>query len=147
MPRLWTGTRSADGHYGQRSCEPRSTGRTHGCTSDAKVLTCQAGAVHTVEFPEPSNHGTLGKLGGHYPQPFNCCLFLNTRLHPRSVHYAVEPVEDLLRSRQGLRDVSAVARVQSLRRMLQGQNKPRKRGRRARSCTWRAKLQLAPKSI
>src|SRR5271170_8378184 len=40
------------GHYGQRSCEPHQTGRTHGCTDQAcnvKILLANS---------EPSTHGT-----------------------------------------------------------------------------------------
>jgi hypothetical protein len=44
------------GHYGQRSCETASEGRTHGCTDQA----CYVKKV--LANPEPSTHGTSRQL-------------------------------------------------------------------------------------
>src|SRR5262249_15394977 len=46
------------GHYGQRSCEPRLKGRTHGCTDQPlrrEIL---------LANPEPSTHGTKQTYDG-----------------------------------------------------------------------------------
>src|SRR5215470_19544843 len=39
------------GHYGQRSCDPRKTGRTHGCSDQC----CKVKIL--LANPEPSTHG------------------------------------------------------------------------------------------
>ena len=38
-------------HYGQRPCEPHSTGRTHGCTDQ------RCDVLEALANPEPSTHG------------------------------------------------------------------------------------------
>src|SRR5215469_18134789 len=40
------------GHYGQRPCAPRLTGRTHGCTDQ------QCDVKISLAHSEPSTHGT-----------------------------------------------------------------------------------------
>jgi len=49
------------GHYGQRPCAPRLTGRTHGCTDQ------QCDVKISLANSEPSTHGTKRRLG-------NVCL-------------------------------------------------------------------------
>jgi hypothetical protein len=44
------------GHYGQRSCEPRLIGRTHGCTDQC------CNAKKALANSEPSTHGTERRL-------------------------------------------------------------------------------------
>src|SRR5215470_14316700 len=60
------------GHYGQRSREPHSTGRTHGCSDHCctrEESSCQPGAVHT--WPKAAAIGThSGRLLSGDKPPF-----------------------------------------------------------------------------
>src|SRR5215510_44084 len=55
-------------HYGQRSCEPHSTGRTHGCTDQCCIReesSCQPGAVHTWPKADLKASALMSANGGN----------------------------------------------------------------------------------